>query len=56
VRDKDLWAHVLRDYGLVREDAGEAPRERSEPEGEKDEGLLEIEGKASEGGGGKKKR
>ena len=54
VRDKDLWAHVLRDCGLVREDGGEAPRERSEPEGEKDEGLLEVEGKAPEGG--KKKR
>lgn len=43
VRDKDLWTHVLRDYGLVRED-GDAPLERSDPDGEgEDEGAVEIE-------------
>jgi len=45
VRDKDLWDHLLRDYGLVRDD-GEAPRERSDPDGEENNGLLEVEGKA----------
>ena len=54
VRDKDLWTNVLRDYGLVRDD-GEAPRERSDPDGDENNGLLEIEGKAPEGGGKKKR-
>jgi hypothetical protein len=54
VRDKDLWTNVLRDYGVVRDD-GEAPRERSDPDGEENNGLLEVEGKAPEDGGKKKR-
>jgi hypothetical protein len=43
VRDKDLWTHVLRDYGLVRGD-GEDSRERSDPDGtDDDEGVVHIE-------------
>lgn len=47
VRDKDLWSHVLRDYGLVRDDGDEAPRERSDPEGEEgeDEEMVKVERK-----------
>lgn len=51
IRDKDLWASVLRDYGVVRDDAGEAPRERSDPDGDADEGLLETKGKPPGAGG-----
>lgn len=51
IRDKDLWTHVLRDYGLVRGD-GEEPRERIEPEEEGREGAVVIEGDPT----GKKRR
>jgi hypothetical protein len=46
VRDKDLFAQVLRDYGLVSDD-GDTALERSDPDGG-EEGLLEVEGKAPE--------
>jgi hypothetical protein len=48
IRDRDLWTHVLRDYGLVRGD-GDAPRERSDP-------TVDRDGKGDDddddGGGG----
>jgi hypothetical protein len=49
IRDKDLWGSVLRDYGLVREDDGTGPRERSDPDAE-DEPFVEVKGKPAGAG------